>query len=101
PPCPTSGLSPHAAGIALDIAGLIAADGTALSVADDWKIDTLGTGQTTCTVTPSGSLKNQLLHSIVCDVWASSIFTVLLTPNYRSTQQFFYLDILNPTTLLQ
>jgi hypothetical protein len=101
PPCPTSGLSPHALGIALDIAGLVAGDGTALSVGDDWTIDTLTGNQTTCTVTPSGSLKNQLLHAIVCDLWESGIFTVLLTPNYRSSQQFFYLDILNSMTVLQ
>jgi hypothetical protein len=101
PPCPVSGLSPHAAGIALDVAGLVAADGTSLSVGSDWVIDTLAQGQTTCTVTPSGSLKNQLLHAIACDVWESGTFTVLLTPNYRSTMQFFYLDILNPMTFLQ
>ena len=96
PPCPTSGFSQHAFGLALDIAALKIADGTTLSVGDDWMVDTLTGTQTTCTVVPAGTLKNQELHSIACDIWESGAFTVLLTPNYRSTQAFFYLDIMNP-----
>jgi hypothetical protein len=100
PPCP-SGFSPHAFGQALDILGFQLADGGALTVASDWQVDTLGSGQTTCTVAAMGTLKNEELHSLVCDMWESGALTVLLTPNYRSTQTFFYLDILNMTTLIQ
>jgi hypothetical protein len=96
PPCPTSGLSQHALGLALDIQALKIADGTTLVVADDWQVDTLASGQTTCTVVPAGTLRNQELHSIVCDIWETKTFGVLLTPNYRPTQTFIYFDIMNP-----
>ena len=87
PPCATSGFSLHAFGLALDIAAVDADDGTSASVGGDWIIDT----GATCNAS-STSTRNQRLHDIVCDLYQNGVFTVVLTPNFQSSQGFVHLD---------
>lgn len=87
PPCTTSGFSLHAFGLAIDIAAVDADDGTSASVGGDWVIDT----GATCNAS-STSMRNQRLHDIVCDLYQNGVFSVVLTPNFQSSQGFVHLD---------
>jgi hypothetical protein len=94
PPCPTSGLSIHALGLAIDVAGLTTSDGARYSVATDWVVDSLPSDGNTCTVTPAEGENNQTLHALLCQLYAASVFHVLLTPNYNADHRnHWHLDI--------
>jgi hypothetical protein len=87
PPCTASGFSLHALGLAIDLAAVAFDDATTASVGGDWVID----AGATCNAS-STSTRNQRLHDIVCDLYQNGVFTVVLTPNFQSSQGFVHLD---------
>ena len=90
PDCP-NGISRHAYADAIDIMELRSSGGETYNVNDDWVID--GGAESTCSAPTSGA-KDALLHAFVCDLFAGSIFNILLTPNYNAAHRnHFHLDL--------
>jgi hypothetical protein len=87
PPCPQSGFSLHAFGLAFDLAAVTIDDGTTATVEGDWIVD----GGATCAAT-SASARNQRLHDLACDVHMNGVFGVVLTPNFNAQQGFIHMD---------
>lgn len=101
PPCEASGFSLHANGLAFDLAGVTLDTGERISVKNDWVVEPLASGQSTCSLVPTGSMANRRLHQILCDLAGYAIFKVLLTPNYNPMQTFLHFDLAPDMMLVQ
>jgi len=80
PDCP-NGLSDHAFGTAIDMAGFSLAGGAYYTVVDDWVIDP--DGDATCAAATE-SEADAFLHDLVCAMTAAGIWNIALTPNYNA-----------------
>ena len=94
PDCP-QGLSQHALGRALDIAGVTTSEGTFYSVNDDWVIDP--DGEDTCSAATE-TAADAFLHQLACDLHAAAVFNILLTPNYNADHRNHFHGDLTPET---
>src|SRR5262249_7555695 len=101
PACPGSSLSMHAYAKAVDIAGVMIADGSTYSVNDDWVIDTVPSGGNACTVTPAATPKNQFLHALACGLYHDHVYNIILTPNFNAAHRnHFHMDLTDGSWLL-
>ncbi len=93
PPCTGSSFSQHAFAMAIDLALFHLEDGTRLSVNDDFIKDA---GHTCDDGPPGGGFKNELLHTLACELYDLEVFKILLTPNYNAAHRNHYHVDLTP-----
>jgi hypothetical protein len=87
---PNCSMSQHAYAKAIDIAEFVSSTDTHYSVLNDWVIDTSGT---TCTASTENE-KDALLHKVICELKAASVWNIVLTPNYNSAHRnHFHVDL--------
>lgn len=90
PDCP-NGISQHAYGTAIDLAGFTTSDATYYSVNDDWVIDP--NAEETCAA-PTEPGKDQFLHELICELKAAGVWNIVLTPNYNADHRnHFHVDL--------
>jgi hypothetical protein len=96
---PDCSLSLHALALAIDIAGFTTRDGLYHSVESDWHIDQ--DRRRTCDARvraqrrKSSSASDVILHEVLCDLRAHSLFSYYLTPNYNAAHRnHWHLDLL-------
>ena len=86
--------SEHNVGMAIDVGHLRLADGTTLSVLDDYhgRIGAASCGKRARPRRPTA--KTTALRAIVCEVAAQYLFNVILTPNFnRPHRNHVHLDL--------
>lgn len=83
PDCP-EGLSQHASATAIDIAGFNLGSAAEYTFLDDWVIDT--SGAMTCTPGWTGEA-NTFLHESVCELKATGLWNIVLTPNFNDVHR--------------
>ena len=96
PDCP-NGISQHAYGRAIDVAGFVTGDGTSTSVNDDWVIDP--DAEETCEAATDGAA-DAFLHDVACALHEAAVFQIILTPNYNADHRDHFHCDLTPDLLV-
>lgn len=95
---PNCSMSQHAYAKAIDIAELVATDGTSYSVLKDWVIDTTGE---TCEAATENA-KDGFLHQVICELKAADVWNIVLTPNYNAAHRsHFHVDLTNGSDVIE
>ncbi len=93
PDCGSSGYSNHSWGRALDVRYLTKADGTTYDVANDAHFKKFTSTDTCVSGLAAQTGVSKELYALICDLAASRMFKVLLTPNYNAAHRdHFHLD---------
>jgi hypothetical protein len=77
------GMSLHAQARAIDVAGLVTADGSFYSIETDWRRERRGTPF--CGADRDGA--DRFLHAVLCDIRRSELFGKMLTPNFDAAHR--------------
>jgi hypothetical protein len=94
---PNCTMSQHAYAKAIDIAELVTSDGTHYSVLKDWVIDSMAT----CGADTSTD-KDAFLHDVICQLKASRVWNIVLTPNYNADHRnHFHVDLTNGSDFIK
>jgi hypothetical protein len=96
---PGCSLSLHSFALAIDIAGLTTKDGLYHSIESDWHVDRdraqTCAAQTRALRRKRSTKSDVLLHEVLCELRARSLFSYYLTPNYNAAHRnHWHLDLL-------
>lgn len=75
-------VSSHAHGLSIDVARFYLADGTSLSVLEDW--GDRDRGEDPCTRRPQDGAGAKLMRDLVCQASALQVFQTVITPHYNA-----------------